>query len=67
MAASDFLKQLQNSGEQLLLYWLFFQLQIIMNNKVIKSSTEIYKFAKDSSAKDWFMSQRKFNQEDLAT
>ena len=23
-AASDFLKQLQNSGEQLLLYWLFF-------------------------------------------
>ena len=24
-AASDFLKQLQNSGEQLLLYWLFFK------------------------------------------
>ena len=28
-AASDFLKQLQKSGKQLRLYWLFFQLQII--------------------------------------
>ena len=27
-AASDFLKQVQNSGDQLLLYW-FFQIQII--------------------------------------
>ena len=26
-ATSDFLKQLQNSGEQLLLYWLFFKVR----------------------------------------
>ena len=29
-AASDFLKQLQNSGEQLLLYWLC--IEIILDN-----------------------------------
>ena len=28
-AASDFLTQLQNTGEQPLLYWLFYEVQII--------------------------------------
>ena len=44
--ASDFLKQLQNTGEQLLLYWLFYEIQIIylqvMNNYVINKSIQMY-------------------------
>ena len=44
--ASDFLKQLQNTGKQLLLYWLFYQIQIIylqvMNNYVINKSIQMY-------------------------
>ena len=60
-AASDFLKQLQNNGEQqFLLHWLFHQVQISYWQFNWNLSICV------SLAKDWFMLHKKFNQ-DLAT